>query len=220
MTREEASPAPAGQTIRWARHYDAVVAILTLGRSQAIRRTTIALARLAPGATVLDVGCGTGDLTMRAKTRVGTAGQVSGVDAAREMIAVARRKAARAGRAIDYQVATIEALPFPAATFDAVLSSLMMHHLPGELKRQGLAEIRRVLKPGGQLLVLDAKRPTTRWGWMTMRLLGHGGLREGVQDLPALLAAAGFVGIEVGEAGFRPLGFVRGQVPAIVAAAH
>ena len=155
-----------------------MVAILTLGRSQAIWRTTIALARLAPGATVFDVGCGTGDLTMRAKTRVGTAGQVYGVDAAREMIALARRKAARAGRAIDYQVASIEALPFAAATFDVVLSSLMMHHLPGELKRQGLVEIRRVLKPGGQLLVLDAKRPTARWGWLTMRLLATAGCEK------------------------------------------
>jgi len=74
--------------------------------------------------------------------------RVYGIDAVPAMIAVARRKANQAGRAIDYQVAAVEALPFPDAISDVVVSSLMMHHLPDDLKGRGLAMIRRVLKPG------------------------------------------------------------------------
>jgi len=57
------------------------------------------------------------------------------------MIAPARRKAARRGLAIDFQVGVIEQLAFPEQSFDVVLNSFMMHQLPDDLKRQGLAEI-------------------------------------------------------------------------------
>jgi len=90
-----------------------VVAILTLGRARVIRTATAKLARIAPGESVLDVGRGTGDVTMAAHARAGAAGRVRGIDAAPAMIAVARRKAARTGQTIDYRVAAIEALPFP-----------------------------------------------------------------------------------------------------------
>ena len=202
-----------GRTIRWARLYDALVALLSLGRARAIRATTAELAGIAPGEAVLDVGCGTGELTMRAAARAGPGGRVAGIDPAPEMIAVARRKAARAGRAIDYRVAAVEALPFPDGTFDVALSSLMLHHLPGDLQRRGLAEIRRVLRPGGRLLVVDLKRPTTGPGRVALALALHGRMEGGVQDLPPLLEAAGFGAVEVGETGFAPLGFVRGRAP-------
>ncbi len=149
---------------------------------------------------------------MVAQARAGAAGRVYGIDAAPAMIAVARRKAARAGRAIDYQVAAVEALPFPDATFDVVVSSLMMHHLPDDLKGRGLAEIRRVLKPGGRLLVVDAKRPAGRLGRVALALLVRHQMRSGVQDLPPLMEAAGFTAVEAGETGFRALGFARGWV--------
>ncbi len=108
------------------------------------------------------------------------------------MIAVARQKAAQAGLSIDFQVAPIEALPFPNATLDVVLSSLMMHHLPDDLKAVGLAEVRRVLKPGGRLLIVDFTHPR---GWLSrlaMRILLHGRLARGFQNLPGILATAGF----------------------------
>src|SRR5262249_6013031 len=129
-----------------------------------------------------------------------------------EMIAVARAKAARAARAVDFQVGVIEALAFPDATFDVVLSSLMMHHLPDDLKRQGLIEIARVLKPGGRIVIVDIKRATGRLGRAMLMLMLHGGLEHGIQDLPPMLHAAGFTHIEVGNTGFRTLGFVRGEV--------
>jgi len=212
MATGEAAPTTAGRTIGWARHYDAFVTIVTLGRARAIRAATAELAGIAPGDVVLDVGCGTGDLTMAAHRRAGNIGRVYGIDAAPAMIAVARRKAARAGREIDYRVAVVEALPFPDATFGVVLSSLMMHHLPDDLKRRGLAEIRRVLTPGGRLLVVDLKRPMGHGGRPVLPLLVHRHMRGGMQDLPALVEAAGFIGVEAGETRFKFLGFVRGWV--------
>lgn len=214
MTTGRGAPVTAGRTIGWARRYDVVVAIMTLGRARAIRAATVALAGIASGEVVLDVGCGTGDVTMVARARVGATGRVSGIDAAPAMIAVARRKAAQAGQAIDYQVAAVEALPYPDATYDVVVSSLMMHHLPDDLKRRGLAEIRRVLKPGGRLLVVDLTRPMGHRGSLALPRLLHRQMRSGVQDLPALVEAAGFTGVEAGETRFRPLGFVHGRVPA------
>lgn len=87
-----------------------------------------------------------------------------------------------------------------------------MHHLPDALKSRGLAEIVRVLKPGGRLLIVDFKRPTSgRHQWLSLLFL-HNHMPTGLQDLPALLTNAGFSEITVGNVGFMALGFVRAQV--------
>ncbi|MBV9790404.1 MAG: methyltransferase domain-containing protein [Chloroflexi bacterium] len=208
----EPAPATHGRLIRWAWLYDRVVNWLMLGRARELRATTVDLARIQPGETILDVGCGTGDLTLAAKTRAGQAGKVSGIDAAPEMIAVARRKAAHAQSEVDFRVSAVEALPFPDATFDVVLSSLMMHHLPLAVKQQGLGEIHRVLKPGGRLVIIDMQRPTTLVGRAIIVLSGHAVLREGVQDLPPLMSEAGFARVQASDTAWRMLGLVVGWV--------
>jgi ubiquinone/menaquinone biosynthesis C-methylase UbiE len=207
------APETRGRLIRWAKHYDTSVSVLMLGRRAQLRQRTVALAHIQPGEAILEVGCGTGDVALAASPYAGPTGLVAGIDAAPEMIAVARAKAASAARAVDFQVGLIEALAYPDDTFDVALSSLMMHHLPEDLKRQGLAELARVLKPGGRLLIVDVKRPTGWLGHVIATLMLHGGLQHGVQDLPAMLSAAGFTRIEAGDTGFRTLGFVRAQVP-------
>ena len=221
---EESAPQTKGRTITWAWHYDYVVGLLSLGREQAMRRMTVDLARLQPGESVLDVGCGTGALTRLARDRVGESGKVYGIDAAPQMIAVARRKAARRNLAIDFQVGLIEQLAFSDNSFDVVLSSLMMHHLPDELKRQGLAEIARVLNPGGRLLIIDfqhrqaqsrIKRHVQKQGSshaFLARLLHAGKELGGIQDLPQVMREVGFSQIEAGETRFRTLGFVLGRI--------
>jgi ubiquinone/menaquinone biosynthesis C-methylase UbiE len=80
---------------------------------------------------------------------------VVGIDPSSEQIARARAKAARGKVPVEFQVGVIEQLAFPDQTFDVVVSTLMMHHLPASLKRQGLVEIARVLKPGGRLVIAD-----------------------------------------------------------------
>jgi ubiquinone/menaquinone biosynthesis C-methylase UbiE len=136
------------------------------GQWRELRQRTVTLARMQPGDAVLDVGCGTGTLAMEVARRVGTTGRVVGVDPGAQQIARARSKAARRNLPIEFQIGVIEQLPFPDQTFDVVLSTLMMHHLPAPLKRQGLAEIARVLKPGGRLVIADFKPKKERAGFV------------------------------------------------------
>lgn len=212
MATQESAPTTEGLVIRWARRYDWLVRVLLLGRAAALRRKTVGLARIQPGERILDVGCGTGDVALLACAATGPTGTVVGIDAAPEMIARARHKADRRRAAIDFQVGVIEDLAFPAASFDVVVSSLMMHHLPEHLQRRGVAEIRRVLRPGGRVLVVDLTRPTTRQGRLMCAMQLHAGLHAGVQDIPTLLRESGFTRIETGPMRPLPLGFVRGWV--------
>jgi demethylmenaquinone methyltransferase/2-methoxy-6-polyprenyl-1,4-benzoquinol methylase/phosphoethanolamine N-methyltransferase len=206
------APQTSGRTIHWAQHYDLVVNLMTLGQASALRRRSVDLAQIKTGDKVLDVGCGTGDLTLAAKARAGAAGEVFGIDASPEMIEVAQHKAAHRGIPISFQVDLIEKLSFADAQFDVVLSSLMMHHLPRELKLKGLAEIRRVLKPGGRLVIVDIKHPVTHTEHLLTGLLMHGGMQSGVQDLPPMMTEAGFTQIESGDLKVMMLGFAIGQV--------
>ena len=191
-----ASEQPAqteGLLIRWAPYYDLLVNLITLGQAWRLRKMTVDQALIQPGDSVVDVGCGTGAVTLMAKIRAGQAGHVYGIDPAPEMIAVARSKAARKGLEIDFRVGVIESLPFPDNSMDVVTSSLMIHHLPDELKVRGLAEVHRVLRPGGRLLVFDFMRPTKSFlNHLFIALTMHHGLRFGIEDLPKMLKEAGF----------------------------
>lgn len=139
-----------------------------VGMGARFRHETLQFAQLKPGDCVLDVGCGTGVLTRLAAELVGSEGEVVGIDPSEEMIQVAKRSAAKRHSEADFQLGVIESLPFTDERFDIVLSSMMLHHLPPELKVTGLQEILRVLKPGGRLMVIDVDKPTGIMGRVLM----------------------------------------------------
>jgi ubiquinone/menaquinone biosynthesis C-methylase UbiE len=152
----------------------------------------IELANVKPGDRVLDVGCGTGSLSLTAQSYAGPSGKVYGIDAAPEMIEVAKKKASRSGLGVVFEVGLIEKLAFPDATFDVVISRLAMHHLPDDLKRRGLAEILRVLKPGGKFLIADFNPPSNPvLNHIATALVGSHMMQTDVWSLPPMLASAG-----------------------------
>jgi ubiquinone/menaquinone biosynthesis C-methylase UbiE len=162
------------------------------GTLRKLRQRTIRLAQLQPGEQVLDVGCGTGTLVLEVANYISPAGSVTGIDPGHQQIARARAKAARRHLpqvSLAFQIGVIEQLPFTEQTFDVVFSTLMMHHLPTPLKRRGLAEIARVLKPEGRLVIADFTHKQERTGQAAR--FHAGGSR--VHDLEALLQEAGFV---------------------------
>lgn len=172
--------------------YD-VVARLTGDRR--FKRHLVTLARLAPGHAVLDLGCGTGTLALIAQAACPQA-RITGLDIDPRILAIARRKVARAGAPIALCEGSATDPPFAAASFDRILTTLMLHHLTTAQKRAALAAVRRLLRPGGELHVADFGPPHNA----LMRLLSHTVHRVDGRDatranlageLPALLAEAG-----------------------------
>lgn len=205
------TPNTEGHTIHWAKYYDLTVQLLTLGQNKKLRAWTIEAAQIRAGESVLDVGCGTGELTRAAKRAAGESGRVFGIDASPEMIEVARDNAWRDKLQIEFRLEPIEHLTFADHSMDVVLSSLMMHHLPEELKRAGLQEIFRVLKPGGRVVIVDLKRAAATIEQIMSHLMAHGGMTRGIQDLPALMQELNFVNLEFRAARLPMLGLVRGE---------
>jgi demethylmenaquinone methyltransferase/2-methoxy-6-polyprenyl-1,4-benzoquinol methylase/phosphoethanolamine N-methyltransferase len=175
-------------------------------------RMVIELANIQPGEKVLDVGCGTGNLTLAALFKAGTNGTVYGIDASPEMIEVAKKKASRSAPEIVFEVGLIEKLAFPDTTFDVVISRLAIHHLPDDLKRAGFAEILRVLKPGGHVLIADFLQPSNHiLNHLTSALVGSHMMQTNVWSLPAMLTEAGFVEVKSGTTRSAFLAFVSGN---------
>ncbi len=164
-------------TIHWARRYDLMVTLLSLGRGGRFREEVIERAGIEPGHRVLDVGCGPGRLALDIAEVVGAEGRVCGIDAAEEMVALAASKAAKAGLEVDFQVASAGELPFEEASFDRVVSTLVYHHLPDDVLEASLREIRRVLVPGGRVVIFDFEPgsgpPVHRALGGLFRLFGH-----------------------------------------------
>ncbi len=138
-----------------SKYYD----LVTPAERSRFRRKQIELSGLRAGYRVLDIGCGTGALTILARIVAGEAGEAAGIDIAPGMISKARNKASRAGLDIDFRVASVDELPYPDGHFDLVISSMMFHHLPVPTKERGLLEIRRVLKARGRFFLCDFLTP-------------------------------------------------------------
>jgi ubiquinone/menaquinone biosynthesis C-methylase UbiE len=180
------------------RLYDPVVRFTT--RESTFKGALLSAAGLQAGDVVLDVGCGTGTLAISA-ARAQPAARITGLDGDAEVLAIARRKADAAGMTISFEQALSTRMPFSDGNFTVVLSSLFFHHLQPEDKRVTLAEIHRVLAPGGRLHVADWGRPQNPVmgvAFHAIRLLdGYANTADNVAGrLPRLFAEAGLVAIE------------------------
>jgi cyclopropane fatty-acyl-phospholipid synthase-like methyltransferase len=124
-----------------------------LGAASA-HRHLVDQAQLQAGHRVLEIGCGTGNLTIQIKTRHPSV-DVVGLDPDPKALARARRKAVRVGIALRLDQGFSDQLPYADGSYDRVFSAFMFHHLLHEEKRKSLQEIRRVLRPGGSFHLLD-----------------------------------------------------------------
>lgn len=192
-SRQEIAPETRGSVLKWqAPFYDIECAMVGLRKK--FRRETLRHAQLSSGEQVLDIGCGTGILTQLAAKAVGSGGEIIGIDPSAQMITLARKSAFRSQSQAKFKLGVIENLPFENKRFDVVLSSLMLHHLPSELKQEGLAEVYRVLKPGGRLLAVDLDRPSHFLWWLVIwpQLLMPTVAANVRGEIPSYLHHAGF----------------------------
>ena len=161
-------------------------------------RALVDQAELYDGAQVLEIGCGTGNLTLTAK-RAQPGVDIVGLDPDPRALTRARKKA-RGLTGIRFEQGYAQKLPYADGSFDRVLSSMMLHHLDPEVKASALAEAFRVLRPGGGIHIVD--------------VVGHRlEVAHDADVIPDLLLTVGFEGAALGSRRLRmvgPVTFYRG----------
>ncbi|GAB6033936.1 bifunctional demethylmenaquinone methyltransferase/2-methoxy-6-polyprenyl-1,4-benzoquinol methylase UbiE [Galenea microaerophila] len=140
--------------------YDLMNDVMSLGIHRLWKRQTIELAAVRPGMTVLDLAGGTGDFSRAYAKRVGPTGKVVLADINENMVRVGRDRLINAGVGdnVVYTISNAEALNFPDNTFDVITIAFGLRNVTD--KAQALAEMARVLKPGGQALILEFSKVT------------------------------------------------------------
>jgi ubiquinone/menaquinone biosynthesis C-methylase UbiE len=175
--------------------YDPIVKLLGGDRA---RKALLDQAVIQTGHRVLDIGCGTGALVTLIK-RLHPEVDVVGLDPDPKALTRARRKAERAGVTIRLDQGFSDELPYPDASFDRVFSSFMLHHLQAEEKEKSLREVRRVLKPGGSLHLLDFGGQESRQnGFLASLFHSSHSLKDNSDSrIIALMSRAGLANPEV-----------------------
>jgi ubiquinone/menaquinone biosynthesis C-methylase UbiE len=187
--------------------YDLVASLLG---ADAARRKLVQHADIQRGECVLDVGAGTGALALEIKGSQPLA-DVTGIDPDPRALGLARRKAERARLSVRFDQGFADSLPYPAGSFDRVTSSFVLHHLaPGE-KTAALGELRRVLRPGGRLHLLDFDGPRAGdAGFLARRIHASAPLRD--NDADRILEYLTSTGFEQPKVVGRHLSRVAGTV--------
>ena len=137
--------------------YDLMNSAMTAGLHHQWRQRAVDRAEVGPGSDALDLCCGTGDLALELRRRIGPDGRVVGSDFSEPMLEQARRKSGELGLPVEFGWADALDLPYGDASFDAVTIGFGARNL-ADLER-GIAEMARVLRPGGRLVILEITRP-------------------------------------------------------------
>ena len=183
--------------------YDLLTRLMGFGN---VYQTLIAQAELADAQRVLEIGCGTGNLTTRVK-RAHPAVEVIGSDPDPRALRRAQRKSARL-TGIRFERGYAQRLPYADGEFDRVLSSMMLHHLDDDAKTAAAAQAYRVLRPGGRLHLVDMGGDMTAHDGLAARLVrrSHHAAGNLGDAIPRLLRAAGFDCAEVATQRHRFVG--------------
>ncbi|HSI04990.1 MAG: bifunctional demethylmenaquinone methyltransferase/2-methoxy-6-polyprenyl-1,4-benzoquinol methylase UbiE [Myxococcota bacterium] len=157
MTEVAGAAAGSGAMFdRIAGRYDRLNRIISLGMDRGWRERLVLAMKLPAGARVLDLATGTADVAI-AVADMHRDARVVGLDPSANMLDVGRVKTAAYGERIELVLGDAQALPFPDATFDAACISFGIRNVPDRAK--GLSEMRRVVKPGGRVVVLELGEP-------------------------------------------------------------
>jgi ubiquinone/menaquinone biosynthesis C-methylase UbiE len=183
--------------------YDSFTRLAGLPR---VHRTLIDQADLRPGQRVVEIGCGTGSLLQLIRRQHPDV-DLAGLDPDPDALGRARRKLTGRGPAVQLDRGFADALPYPAGSVDRVLSSFMWHHLDPADKPRAVREIARVLRPGGQLHIVDMTATGSIHRLLRRRAHHHAHYAHSRPDeLVALLRQAGFTDITATEAASLRLG--------------
>ncbi len=186
----------------------------------AFRRRIVEAADPRKGEQVLDLGCGTGELTL-ALASYAPGARVVVLDPDERALGIARAKFASRGVPARVVQGASDSPELAAGSFDLVVSSLVLHHVDGDAKRRVLADLLRLLRPGGRLCLGDWAGARSHWDrarFLPIRLLdGFAVTADNIEGrLPHLVASAGFVDVaevERFETVFGPLAVIRGARP-------
>lgn len=162
-------------------------------REETFKQRLIERAQIAPGHRVLDLGCGTGTLTILVKQRQ-PAAEVIGVDGDSQVLEIGRAKAAQQMVNITLDQGMAYQLPYPDESFDRVISSLVLHHLTREDRQRALGEVYRVLKRSGEFWIIDFGKPHNPLAFMISLVMRNLERTKDLIDglLPAQLRGARF----------------------------
>jgi demethylmenaquinone methyltransferase/2-methoxy-6-polyprenyl-1,4-benzoquinol methylase/phosphoethanolamine N-methyltransferase len=171
----EAHPHPHehSKLLHRPRIYDWLVRVHTFGNEQRFRSEILRFAELRSDESVLDVGCGTGTLLIEAARTLGSGSLLHGLEPSSEMLAHARRKAKARIAGSNFVQGSADQMPFPENSFDVILCTMVFHHLPPAMQLGAIAEMCRVVRPGGRIVIVDMQAPPSVAAKLSLVTLFH-----------------------------------------------